>query len=177
MLYMGINADGFIRPEDLAQHDVVITSYEILRAELTHAEVGLVSRSSRKKKKYAPVPCPLTAVEWWRICLDEAQMVESSTSKTAAMASMLWSTNRWCVSGTPISRGVDDLKGLAIFLRLDPYASDAWWKPSVTDVAPLSLEHRGGGRSSVGAADLQLTHFEEAFAELIWRHSKVDVTE
>lgn len=178
MVYTGIAGGGYIRPKDLAKYDVVITSYEILRAELTHAQAGSVSRASRNSKKYAPVPCSLVGVEWWRICLDEAQMVESSTSKTAAMAGMLWATNRWCVSGTPVSRGVDDLKGLAMFLRLDPYASDVWWPHAVTDgttaVAPTRDDqhpNNAGGK----AADLQLTHLEEAFTELIWRHSKEDV--
>ena len=32
------------------------------------------------------MPSPLTSIQWWRICLDEAQMIESTQAKTAEMA-------------------------------------------------------------------------------------------
>ena len=35
----------------------------------------------RFEKRYVALPSPLTAVMFWRICLDEAQMVESTTAK------------------------------------------------------------------------------------------------
>lgn len=41
------------------------------------------------------VPTPLTRVRWWRVCLDEAQMVESSTAAAAAMAARLQAVHRW----------------------------------------------------------------------------------
>jgi hypothetical protein len=33
------------------------------------------SRFLRRKKKYEIMPTPLTRLRWWRVCLDEAQMV------------------------------------------------------------------------------------------------------
>lgn len=60
----------------------------------------------RDPKRYATLPCPLILVEWWRVCLDEAQMVEKVTWSFAKMAGMLPAVNRWCVTGTPIPNGL-----------------------------------------------------------------------
>ena len=43
------------------------------------------------------MPTPLTRLHWWRVCLDEAQMVESSTAKAAEMALKLQTVHRWWV--------------------------------------------------------------------------------
>ena len=41
------------------------------------------------------IPTPLTRLRWWRVCLDEAQMVESTTAKAAEMALKLQTVHRW----------------------------------------------------------------------------------
>ena len=33
--------------------------------------------------------------QWWRVCLDEAQMIENTMTKTAEMALRLSAVNRW----------------------------------------------------------------------------------
>ena len=48
---------------------------------------------------------PLLSLRWWRVVIDEAQMVESGTAKAAAMARRLPAMHRWAVSGTPMGRG------------------------------------------------------------------------
>ena len=45
------------------------------------------------------MPSPITCIQWWRICLDEAQMIESTRAKTAEMALRLSAVNKWCVTG------------------------------------------------------------------------------
>ncbi len=40
------------------------------------------------------VPTPLTRLVWWRVVLDEAQMVESSTAKATEMALKLQAVHR-----------------------------------------------------------------------------------
>jgi len=56
------------------------------------------------------LPTPLLSVEWWRCVLDEAQLVETTTARTAAMALRLQAKHRWCVTGTPIQRALHDLQ-------------------------------------------------------------------
>ncbi|KAK6035498.1 hypothetical protein COOONC_26997 [Cooperia oncophora] len=52
-------------------------------------------------------PSPLLAVNFWRICLDESQLVASKVKAAAKMCSMLKSRYRWCVTGTPMSNSVN----------------------------------------------------------------------
>ncbi len=40
---------------------------------------------------------------FWRVVLDEAQLVANSSSVAAVMASSLWRRHAWVVTGTPIS--------------------------------------------------------------------------
>ena len=69
----------------------------------------------------------MTRLKWWRVCLDEAQMVENVTARAAEMALTLRATHRWCISGTPIQRGLDDLYGLVRFLGAEPFDDYFWW--------------------------------------------------
>lgn len=59
---------------------------------------------------------------WWRVALDEAQMVGVGFSAVAVMACRLSSVHRWCVTGTPIGTGgLDDIQGLLKVLQLAPF--------------------------------------------------------
>ncbi len=64
----------------------------------------------RQPKRFMAVPAPLPCVRWWRIALDEAQMIECATNRTAEMALRLKADNRWCVTGTPIEKSLNDLQ-------------------------------------------------------------------
>eukprot|EP00978_Attheya_sp_CCMP212_P004987 scaffold11001_cov52-Attheya_sp.AAC.1 len=115
-------------PKYLADADVVLTTFQVLMTDLGHSKdnpyaSGSPTRRLRKRKSYRIVPSPLTSIFWWRICLDEAQRVETTTAASSRMALYLESRFRWCVTGTPIGRGkVDDLYGLLLFLKLVPFA-------------------------------------------------------
>ncbi|XP_015267532.1 PREDICTED: E3 ubiquitin-protein ligase SHPRH isoform X2 [Gekko japonicus] len=131
LVYQGVKKHGFLQPHILAEQEVVITTYDVLRSELNYVDIPHSNsedgRRFRNQKRYMAIPSPLVAVEWWRICLDEAQMVECTTAKAAEMALRLSGINRWCVSGTPVQRGLEDLYGLVLFLGADPYWVKYWW--------------------------------------------------
>ncbi|KAL9099973.1 MAG: hypothetical protein Q9163_004599 [Psora crenata] len=99
-------------------HDVVLTTYQVLAKEIYYVEA--VQRNLRHEKKYEKPRSPLTRVNWWRVILDEAQMVESGVSNAAKVASLIPRQLAWCVSGTP-ARAAKDLFGLLVFLRYQPY--------------------------------------------------------
>ena len=145
------------------------------------------------------LPTPLTRLRWWRVCLDEAQMVENTTAKAAALAVEIQAQHRcaavpylqpscgqacvplffscqqrrlalavdmricdalrcptpqvvhhgnaikgksivmhsavprprWCITGTPLSRGLEDLYGLFFFLHARPWADARWWRDAL----------------------------------------------
>lgn len=163
LVYQGVKRHGFLQPQMLAEQDVVITTYDVLRSELNYVDIphsnSQDGRRFRNQKRYMAVPSPLVAVEWWRICLDEAQMVECVTAKAAEMALRLASVNLWCVSGTPVQRGLEDLYGLVLFLRLDPYWVKRWWDQL------LYRPYRHGN-----AAPLY-----SVISQILWRSAKKDV--
>ncbi|KAM6185290.1 E3 ubiquitin-protein ligase SHPRH [Rhynchocyon petersi] len=131
LVYQGVKKDGFLQPHFLAEQDIVIITYDVLRSELNYVDIPHSNsedgRRLRNQKRYMAIPSPLVAVEWWRICLDEAQMVECPTVKAAEMAQRLSGINRWCISGTPVQRGLEDLFGLVVFLGIEPFCLRHWW--------------------------------------------------
>ncbi|KAG7328393.1 hypothetical protein KOW79_008337 [Hemibagrus wyckioides] len=163
LVYQGVKRHGFIQPHVLAEQDVVITTYDVLRTELNYVDLphsnSKDGRRFRNQKRYMAVPSPLVAVEWWRVCLDEAQMVECTTAKAAEMALRLTSINRWCVSGTPVQRGLEDLYGLVLFLGVDPYWVKYWWDQLL--YRPYRHGNTGPLYSVIG--------------QLLWRSAKKDV--
>ncbi|XP_032001942.1 E3 ubiquitin-protein ligase SHPRH isoform X2 [Hylobates moloch] len=163
LVYQGVKKDGFLQPHFLAEQDIVIITYDVLRSELNY--VGIPHSNSedgrrlRNQKRYMAIPSPLVAVEWWRICLDEAQMVECPTVKAAEMAQRLSGINRWCISGTPVQRGLEDLFGLVVFLGIEPYCVKHWW---------VRLLYRPYCKKNP-------QHLYSFIAKILWRSAKKDV--
>ncbi|KAH8879624.1 hypothetical protein GQ53DRAFT_28282 [Thozetella sp. PMI_491] len=116
-------------PETIALYDVVVTTYDVLKSEV-HAALEPPDRSRRNARQYERPKSPLAEISWWRICVDEAQMVENATSNAAILARILPRTNAWGITGTPVKDDTQkDLRGLLSFLRFEPYASDPHiWK-------------------------------------------------
>ena len=127
MIYEGIKPE-YLKMNDgdvvdrLLQHDIVLTTYHTLAAEIHYSDAP-PDRSLRHEKKYERRRSPLVQIDWWRVVLDECQMIESGVSNAAKVAQLIPRQNAWAVSGTPLKKDAKDLLGLLIFLRCTPYCS------------------------------------------------------
>jgi E3 ubiquitin-protein ligase SHPRH len=112
---------------ELAEADVVLTTYTVISKEIHYA--GTVKRNLRHEKKFQQRKTPLVRISWWRVCLDEAQMIESGVSHAAQVARVIPREIAWAVTGTPLRKNIDDLFGLLLFLHYGPYCySNPLWK-------------------------------------------------
>lgn len=116
----------------LQEQDVVLTTYNVLASEI-HYTGTTPERDLRYGKKYQRRQSPLVQISWWRVVLDEAQMIENSTSNPAKVAQLIPRENAWAVSGTPLRKDARDLLGLLVFLRFEPYCHSSFlWDRLVT---------------------------------------------
>lgn len=98
---------------------------------------------------------PLYETTWRRVIVDEVQEVEAQATLAAKMLrglrletigmSELHSTvifsfvrteQKWGVSGTPVTKGLDALLGLAQFLSITPYCEPDFWHTKI--ITPLA---------------------------------------
>lgn len=88
-IYEGVSSGKWISPRQLAEYDVVLTDYNVLRGDVYFTQDNVNVRKMRNKPLFMRVNTPILMLEWWRVLLDEAQMVESNTSKVAALVRMI----------------------------------------------------------------------------------------
>lgn len=127
----GEDKDVEIIQRHFMEHDIVLTTYTVLAAEIHYAQEA-PKRNLRREKVYVQRRSPLVSLSWWRVCLDEAQMIESGVSNAATVACLIPRVNAWCVSGTPVRKDVKDLHGLLIFLRYHPFSDARVWQRMLT---------------------------------------------
>lgn len=127
----------------LLQYDVVLTTYTVLAQEIHYAGKPQ-DRELRHRKVYKPRRSPLVKISWWRVCLDEAQLIESGVSNAAAVAQVIPRCNAWAVSGTPLRKDVNDLLGLLIFLKYQPFCRPDVWNRLINGYASLDSKTRHG---------------------------------
>ncbi|XP_028782280.1 LOW QUALITY PROTEIN: E3 ubiquitin-protein ligase SHPRH [Neltuma alba] len=152
---------SMVNISELASADIVLTTYDVLKEDLSHDYDRHEGDRHflRFQKRYPVVPTLLTRIYWWRICLDEAQMVESNAAAATEMSLRLNAKYRWCITGTPIQRKLDDLHGLLRFLKASPFDIYRWWADVIRD--PYE-------KGDVGA--MEFTH--KIFKHIMWRSSK-----
>ena len=122
---------------DLASCDIVLTTYNVISKEV-HYVAEKPDRAMRNRPRADPPKSPLTEISFWRVCLDEAQMVESGVSAAATVARLIPREIAWAVTGTPLRKGHKDLYGLVLFLKIEPWCM-SWrvWQYLVNYYRPL----------------------------------------
>ncbi|KAG2078621.1 hypothetical protein BDR04DRAFT_1087088 [Suillus decipiens] len=99
--------------------DVCITTYNVLRQDLTVAYAP-PKRPRRLQVEYSNLDrprSPLIMCEWYRVIMDEVQMM--GTGKSEEMVSLVPRLSSFAVSGTPARTNASDLIRVLRFLRVD----------------------------------------------------------
>ncbi|CCE82794.1 Piso0_002540 [Millerozyma farinosa CBS 7064] len=118
----GLTAFAYNRKEKLngyaalAKYDVVIISYSTLASEYS---------------KYESSPFFGSNSTWRRVVLDEAHQVKNILTKQNKAVCAVEAKRRWCLTGTPIQNGFNDLRALFKFLRIGPLSRDEEWMSRV----------------------------------------------
>ncbi|RYP12581.1 hypothetical protein DL767_011239 [Monosporascus sp. MG133] len=155
---------------EMAGHDVVITTYNVLQTEIHFAEPP-PERSMRQERRYRRPKSPLVQLSWWRVCLDEAQQIESGVSHAAKVARLIPRINAWGITGTPVKENIKDLWGLLLFLRYEPFASSLTiWAEARKEIEALVKECREQLRIEVESA--RQAGIEETMEEMNSHHSE-----
>eukprot|EP00871_Galdieria_phlegrea_P003808 jgi/Galph1/4428/GphlegSOOS_G3051.1 len=118
LIYQGIKENSYTPAKKMAEMDIVLTTYDALRSDLNRADVGN-GPCLRYAKVFRAVPTPLCRIQWYRICLDEAQVVEGGSHGAADMAQVLSSYRRWCV---------------------EPFQDYFWWNRFVWKPAQMGMD-------------------------------------
>jgi E3 ubiquitin-protein ligase SHPRH len=111
-------------------------------AEVGALDLCLVSYEALRDQLHARGEPPLCRLGFWRVVLDEAQLIANSSSSAAVMASALWRRHAWVISGTPVTARLDEVRGLLEFLAAEPFHRPETWRRLVragADVGALRL--------------------------------------
>ena len=132
--YVGnANQRAYLRSK-LNKHDVVITSYETVRADIDY----------------------LGQIDWLYCVLDEGHIIKNAKTKLSAAVKQIRAQHRLLLSGTPIQNNLLELWSLFDFLMpgflgTERQFQDKFGKPVMADrEGKASAKEREAGMSGVG---------------------------
>lgn len=114
--------------EAIADAEVVLSTYHTLAGES------------------AKSTSPLFKIHWYRIILDEAHIIRTSSTLFFESVRRLEAKFRWCVTGTPVQNGLEDLGSLVAFLQVPMLDTRLEFKQHIID--PL-VRRNGSGASNL----------------------------
>lgn len=111
--------------------DLVLVSFHTVASEVHNAMFDPGKRNTRHwrdRTDINDVRSPLVRVQFWRIVLDEVQMVRTGVSNAARVARIIPRVHAWGVSGTPIKTSMNDIRGIFIFLNVQNFQTKPAWE-------------------------------------------------
>jgi len=84
-------------------------------------------------------PALFLDTQWYRIILDEAQVIKNRSTLTARAMFALHAKYRWSLSGTPMQNGIEEMFSQLSYLRIRPYHD--WQKFHLTFMNGLNFPH------------------------------------
>ncbi|KAF9222676.1 hypothetical protein BS17DRAFT_708165 [Gyrodon lividus] len=132
-------------PQQLMQHDVVITTYQTVTGEADPSSATRDDNEDGPAKKKKKSSKGLFDVKWKRIILDEGHNIRNPKTKMAKAVCKLTAERRWVLSGTPIINSPRDLGSILTFLQIcRPLDNEDFFKRLVlrplTDGDPAGAE-------------------------------------
>ncbi|EEB05461.2 ATP-dependent DNA helicase [Schizosaccharomyces japonicus yFS275] len=125
--------------EELRNYDVVLTTYNTIAYEYkTHQ--AILEANEEGSTMIHEAQLPILYGDWYRVILDEAQMIKNRNTLTAKGCCLIESKYRWCLSGTPMQNSIDEFHSLLKFLRIKPYCD---WEIFCRDIS-VPLKHEVG---------------------------------
>ncbi|KAK6199919.1 SNF2 family N-terminal domain-containing protein [Scheffersomyces amazonensis] len=102
------------------------SKYETDYEKALQDEISLAIQTNRIPSIYKKVEyeSPLMLSQFWRVILDEVQMVSSTVSRAFQTAALIPRFHAWGVSGTPIKKNLEDLHSILHFLKYQPFCFD-----------------------------------------------------
>ncbi|CDK24627.1 unnamed protein product [Kuraishia capsulata CBS 1993] len=127
----------------------LLKDHEVATPEPTLAKVKSEALDSddEEEESYHRIDysSPLMLLQFWRIVLDEVQMVSNKISNAAKICRIIPRYHSWGVSGTPIRNNLSDLQSTLSFLRFTPFddtttvAAEAAWGKLVNAHPPIDF--------------------------------------
>ncbi|KAK8068976.1 hypothetical protein PG994_005592 [Apiospora phragmitis] len=162
--------------KQLRLYDVVITTYDMLSAEVR----------TRRKNGSSKVNLLSPDAHFHRIILDEAQLIRNPDTDWSQAVIELQADFRLCLTGTPLMNRTAELYSLLQFLRIEPYDNQSIFEeeigtplrerlPAEKDKTPKDQKDgTGDPRRSSSSRESALKTVHELLGSIMLRRAKGD---
>lgn len=141
---------------DIKKADVVLTTYGSVASEWKRYRQHVGQRGASEEYQACEdeelhKKCPLLhpKSEFYRVILDEAQLIKNKDTQASQGAHQIRAVHRWCLTGTPMMNGVQELYPLIRFLRIKPYSDYKRFSESFKGLTPKSNGTEGQRKNAM----------------------------